>query len=234
MDARGYNVVFNYTITGLPRIFERNLIPTEQAVENLKDLSDRYSPEHINWRYDPIIFSDVTDEDFHLHHFKNLASSLQGYVDRCYFSFVDANYKKVKRSFLQFQKEQNLCIETPEMKFKIEFANRLAEIAHDYGISMHSCCGDYLLGTKIQKAHCIDGDLIQKLFYSKNFKPKKLGTRNECGCSKSVDIGLYNSCPHGCVYCYANVNKTKAQQIYADHDPHSAFLGYSRELPENG
>ena len=30
------------------------------------------------------------------------------------------------------------------------------------------------------------------------------GQRTACGCIPSKDIGAYDSCPHFCVYCYAN------------------------------
>lgn len=228
IEARGYRSYFHYTITGLPDIFESNLISTEKAIKNLKALSDLYSPKHVNWRYDPIIFSEFTDLDFHLQNFDSLAASLQGYVERCYFSYVDHSYTKVKRSFARFKKEHALLIEDPEVDFKVKFANQLANIAESYGISMHTCCGDFLIGTKIDKAHCIDGKMVEKLFYPNGFEFSQHGTRKECGCIKSIDIGTYNSCPHGCIYCYANLNREKARSIYAAHDSLSAVLGYSR------
>lgn len=112
--------------------------------------------------------------------------------------------------------------------FKIELANELAAIAERFGIRMFSCCGDYLIGQKIQKAHCIDGGVIESLFFPEGLSYKEKPTRKECGCTESTDIGTYDTCPHGCVYCYANANKHKAGAAFRDHDKQRAFLGYSK------
>lgn len=222
----GYKFYFNYTITGLPPIFESN-VEKEAAIENLKQLSRMYSPKHINWRFDPIIISSSCDRDFYIRAFQELASEFAGFVERCYFSFV-VNYGKVIRNFAEFEKLHGLKIFDCNSDYKIELANELATIAGRFGIQMFSCCGDYLVNDNIKKAHCIDGRIIEQLFSPDGFSYTDKPTRKECGCTESIDIGTYDTCPHGCVYCYANTNKPHAYKAFENHDKTSAFLGYTK------
>ena len=226
IDSLGYKFYFNYTVTGLPSVFESN-VEKRSAIETLKLLSRTYSPRHINWRFDPIIISSICDRDFYIRAFEDLASELAGYVERCYFSFV-VEYSKVKRNFEELEKTIGLKITNCGDDFKIELANELAAIAERFGIEMFSCCGDYLVGERIKKAHCIDGGIIESLFFPDGLQYKEKPTRKECGCTESTDIGTYDICPHGCVYCYANVNKRKAYNAFSSHDKTSAFLGYCK------
>ncbi|HEY9204920.1 MAG TPA: DUF1848 domain-containing protein [Candidatus Methanoperedens sp.] len=227
LEELGYKFYFNYTITGLPRIFECNSVDKETAIKALKELSRRYSPGHINWRYDPIISSDITDCEFHLRNFENIASALEGYVRRCYFSYV-VLYGKVRKNFEKFQGQNGVRIADLEADLRIRLANRLADIADIHGISMFTCCGDDLMSGKIRKAHCVDGKLIKELFGINGFICNERPTRNECGCTESADIGTYDTCPHGCIYCYANMNKKVADMRYEHHDKDAAFLGYTK------
>ena len=43
------------------------------------------------------------------------------------------------------------------------------------------------------------------------------GQRQFCGCIKSKDIGEYNTCVHGCEYCYANASKEISKANYKSH-----------------
>ncbi|MBN1359325.1 MAG: DUF1848 domain-containing protein [Sedimentisphaerales bacterium] len=226
LDRLGYRFYFNYTVTGLPALFETG-VDKGRALRTVKLLSERYGPATVTWRFDPIIFSTISDADFYVETFTRVARELEGLVERCTISFV-TEYGKVKRNFRALERAAGVRVVDPGPQAKIDLANQLAQIAAGSGMTMHSCCGDYLVGEKIQKAHCVNGALIERLFYPEGLSYQAKPTRPECGCTESVDIGTYDTCPHGCVYCYANANKTVARDAFARHDPAAAFLGYSK------
>lgn len=228
LDDRGYKFYFNFTITGLPNVFEPNVKPLDDLIRTCKELAARYSPKHINWRYDPIVISDLTPFDYHVERFADIASALEGAVERCYFSFA-IFYDKVKKNLTRLRREADISTFDPGTAEKSELVARLAAVAAEYGIGLYTCCGDYLITDNIHKASCVDANIIGELFYGGELNVPGKPTRKECGCSASVDIGAYDTCVHGCVYCYANVNKATARGRYEDHDPSSASLGYSKE-----
>lgn len=54
--------------------------------------------------------------------------------------------------------------------------------------------------------------------------PKNKATREGCDCPLGNDIGVYNTCYHGCVYCYANYNQETVKENIKRHNPKSPFL----------
>ncbi|MEI3218704.1 MAG: DUF1848 family protein [Lachnoclostridium sp.] len=64
----------------------------------------------------------------------------------------------------------------------------------------------------MQHAACIDKDKVRRLVGYKLDVKKDSGQRKECGCCESVDIGMYDTCIHGCRYCYATANCESARR----------------------
>lgn len=226
LDRLGYRFYFNYTLTALPAVFEAG-VDKVAALKTLRYLGERYSPRQINWRFDPIILSNLTNADFYLDNFERLTAQLAGRVERCYFSFM-TEYEKVKRNLLDPLTGAGIGLLQVPLEEKIALADQLAAIAERYSIRMYTCCGEWLLSPRIHKAHCIDGAIIEQLFFPQGFEYQEKPTRRECGCTESIDIGTYDTCPHGCLYCYANANKAVARAAFARHEPKSAFLGFSK------
>jgi DNA repair photolyase len=49
-------------------------------------------------------------------------------------------------------------------------------------------------------------------------RAKLKGNRAECGCYERRDIGAYDTCPMGCVYCYAVKDGEVAKRKLREHD----------------
>ena len=128
-------------------------------------------------------------------------------------------YAKCRRNMKSFP-----VIEPDEAR-KIKLAADLAGIAGSYGITLRSCADktDYT-SSGIQPSHCVDSILISKLIGKGISSAKDPNQRKECLCVKSVDIGSYNTCIHGCSFCYANANPETAMRYYRNFDADNVSL----------
>lgn len=130
---------------------------------------------------------------------------MNGLTKRCYFSFAEF-YKKTENNLKKLAEEKGIEFYQPTEGKKKIFANTLAEIAEKNGMELYACSQPNISDDiKIKVAHCVDSELIKRISNINltgkiNMKPSREG----CGCYESYDIGYYDSCPHGCVYCYAN------------------------------
>jgi hypothetical protein len=108
----------------------------------------------------------------------------------------------------------------------VEISGPLAATAREHGLVMESCAEAVdLSALGINHGKCIYGDLIESIIGCKiQNKNTRDGNRAHCGCMKSIDIGQYDTCIHGCQYCYANVSPARAYRNYRKHDPRSPIL----------
>ncbi len=205
------NLFFHFTITGMSKDIEMNAPPYHEAVQDLVFIAERYSPENVIWRFDPICITDKISFEEHMGSFRKCVEMVKGNVTACYISFVHP-YTKVIRNFEKYTNHTLLDITVEE---KRSYAKQLAQIADQYGIKLFACCNDYLLPETIDKGRCINkNDLSRVWGYELQPYEKSSPTRKECGCTRSIDIGAYDTCPHGCIYCYANTDKEKSVSFH--------------------
>lgn len=80
-------------------------------------------------------------------------------------------------------------------------AQTVKNILNEYGIKLYGCTQPHLADI-IQPSKCIDGDYYASVTGFDFDTEKDPSQRKACGCTKSIDIGQYRHCPHGCLYCY--------------------------------
>ncbi|MBN1429335.1 MAG: DUF1848 domain-containing protein [Anaerolineae bacterium] len=212
LTQSGYGFYCHYTITGMPRALEPHVPDWQQAVRAFVEMTARTSPRRIQWRFDPIVFTDALDRNFYIERFRQLARELEGSTYRCYFSFA-SYYGKVERRLRQ----SGIQFYDPPLEEKMALVEDMADVADEHGIKLYACCQDALVMGRVQKAHCIDGDLLAELFPDRPLTARPRPTREQCGCIASRDIGMYDTCLYGCVYCYANQSHQAALDRFRQH-----------------
>ncbi len=133
-------MLFHFTITGLPRVFEPRVPETRELVECARILSARYGPDAVLWRYDPIHISSATDQEYHIGRFADLCSELRGSAKSCYFSPAILS-GKVLRNAQSLKSETGIVCHDLALDDRTTLASTLADIAASHGIEMRSCCG---------------------------------------------------------------------------------------------
>ncbi len=197
-ELSDYPCCFQVTINAYGRDLEQNVPARSEIVETFQRLSDQVGPEYVLWRYDPIGLSPRYSLDFHEENFGSIARELSQYTRQCTISFLDLYRKNRKQLLLQ-------NIAAPNEQEIMELAGRLSAISRAQSLALKTCAEKIdLLKFGISPASCIDKQLVEKLTGQKLLAARGKNQRPNCGCAASTDIGRYNTCRHGCLYCYAN------------------------------
>ena len=218
-ELNGYNYYFQFTLNSYGDDIEVNL-PSKKdyIIPAFQKLSTMIGKDRVIWRYDPILFSEKYTMDHHIHYFRTLADKLSPYTEKCTISFLD-EYKSIHK------KLYTMGVQYPDTNQKTELAHQISEIAKSVGIVVDTCAEDIDLSRfGIGHASCVDKERLERLSGLKLSVKRDKGQRPECLCDSSIDIGSYNTCKNGCVYCYANFKSNEIEKNNRCHDPKSPLI----------
>lgn len=216
LKERGIGFYIQYTLNDYEcEGLEVNVPQLDACIDTFKKIVDGYGPGSAVWRFDPMILTDKIGIDELLGKIRRIASELNGYTEKLVFSFADiAGYKKVGVNLRNAGINYREWTES-EMR---EFATGLQDM--NLNMQLATCAEKIDLSRYgIEHNHCIDPDLISRLAPDDPAlqmwlfgATKDKGQRQACGCILSKDIGQYNTCSHGCLYCYATNTPAPARK----------------------
>ena len=160
---------------------------------------------------------------------------------------VQANLQKANINYIDWQEDQmrefarRLSVLNQKWGYELATCGEKIDLT-EFGVRKNHCVDDELIiklaydDKKImdylkvkfypmpQKSLFGDSDplpdgaiILPNGMYALHGDNKDKGQRTFCGCIKSKDIGEYNTCVHGCEYCYANASKQAAAMNYKSH-----------------
>ncbi len=199
--ARYRNLFIHLTITGMGGTeLEPRVAPPEETLGELEAVVELAGGgEHVRLRFDPVVHIRMPDGTVYtnLHSYEAIAKrAVEAGVRNVSISWMQV-YRKVLRH-LNAKGMAPANLSEGEMQEELSFLQRISE---KNGITLHGCCVPFMPVSK-----CIDGAVLREIH------PDDLpcsiagakGQRELCGCTESYDIGWYEPCDHGCIYCYAN------------------------------
>ena len=208
-----FRQLWHVTITPYGRDIEPYVPPKAEVLKTFRTLSGIVGKDAIVWRYDPVFLSEKYSLSFHKKAFRSMAVYLRGCTEQCVVSFIDL-YEKTKRNYPQAR--------------TVSSAQQI--IAAENGMQIHLCCESSALTAghpHTDAQGCFSRSVIEKaagIHLSVLSVPSHSLARKACSCLLGGDIGAYNTCLHGCRYCYANYNRAIVEAQAAAHDPCSPYL----------
>jgi len=205
LDA-GTTLAAQVTVTGLGGTVWEPLVPAEPFAGVPELIARIGGPEHIKWRYDPVI-----PTVHRIDRFRSLAEQAAGLgISQCVVNFVAApgRYKRVDARLAAALPEWAEGMPGYNESWRTKAAAELVESAAELGLEVAACAESAGLVGRVeglQEAACGDHDWFVTLSGRDPGRAATRGSRPGCGCAAYFDVGLYGQrrrC-HRCLYCYA-------------------------------
>jgi len=217
-ELSAFRVLFQVTITPYGREIEPHVPPMDEVIDTVLELCRKIGGEHVMVRYDPIFVSDIYPVERHIEAFRHLCARLEGHVSRVVISFLDL-YEKTRKNFPEGR--------TVSEQGRLRIGEAFGAIGKEFHMHLYTCLeGTDLVPFGFDASGCMTKELIEDVFQEElvipgSARPK---AREGCNCLLGADIGAYNTCCHGCRYCYATEEPALARENFRRHDPASPML----------
>jgi hypothetical protein len=205
VDA-GATVTAQVTVTGLAGSLWEPAVPTD-SLARLGDLAEVLGgPDHLTWRYDPILPTVHAPETF-----ARLAREVaaQG-VTRAVINFVapPGRYARVDRRLADLLPGWSDGMPGYDDAWRLAVARETVAAAREAGLRLACCAESAGLAAGVEGLHpaaCGDGAWFAALSGRPAPAGRGRGSRPGCGCLRYFDVGNYGhwSRCHRCAYCYA-------------------------------
>lgn len=197
---RGYKYYFQVAINRYGEDIEKNVPYWLDVLYSITQMKEINPESPIIWRYSPVMFFDHLDSKTNIAQlsdvFQLMCRTFKDYISICNVSILD-EYPKIQNRL------KKAGIRKPNQEEVIEIFDQFGRIGKENGIQIQSCT-EGIFGDNIYKSGCINPDVIYQLTGKAYPNKKDKGQKPNCNCIKAVDIGSYNTCTNGCIYCYAN------------------------------
>ncbi len=222
LERSEFKFYFQYTITNYPGQYEPGAAPLQQVIDCFKALAQQLGPRRVIWRYDPILFSDDCTLAFHQKNFEFLCAQLCGSTRKVVISFLDEYRKtllRMRTAKIPYQGDALLHHGLAPL------LQHIMAVAESNQMNVASCAEPEVVQSYgISTDRCIDDRLLKSEFGLNLNYQKDPGQRPLCGCMRSRDIGVNNTCAAGCLYCYATHNPEEARIRCRHHDVNAESL----------
>ncbi|HKL00471.1 MAG TPA: DUF1848 family protein [Desulfotignum sp.] len=214
----GFSLFFNFTVNSESLLLEPGLPGLDTRIAQAGMLADRFGPEAVAWRFDPICFytRGTRSVENNLSDFLFIADAMADLgITVCVTSFYDA-YRKVgiRTRHLAETGGPLICFTDPDPADKQLLLCDMAKQLEQKRIRLHLCCEKNLFDkakpgcANIFENACINGPFLEKLYGGSPDTRRDSGQRAKkgCRCTRSIDIGSYQDhpCYHNCLFCYAH------------------------------
>lgn len=211
-ELRAWPCAFQVTLTAYGPDVEPGPPDKTLLIAAFKELAVTF-PGRMVWRYDPVLLYGDRTVAWHLDRFERLAARLEGCADTCVISFMDW-YPKVRRRMAALSARESTEAERHAL------VAGFAAAAARHGFTLSLCAEE---GYGLAGRGCVSREWVERAAgYGLDLRPSR--QRPLCRCVAGVDIGAYDTCGNGCLYCYANGEGAPVGRASPLHDPASPLL----------